>query len=243
MKNGYGKKMREGMEKQKNILLLWDIDGTLMSCRDDGTKALNELFRRWTGVERALGEIKVGTAMDSAILGSLMERFRIPFEEKERMITEFAEILKDILDRNETKRALPGIKEILATLTEQENVYMGILTSNFKIGADLKLDSVGLKDYFSFGGYGDIEGEKWHAAKLAVETAEKKAGEPFAKESIYLIGDTCYDIRCARKLGVRSIAVATGWTDQETLREAQPDYFFADLSDPQAFYDIIDLNN
>lgn len=231
------------MKKQKPILLLWDIDGTLMSCRDDGTKALNELFRRRTGVKRALGEIKVGTAMDSSIMRSLMEHFQIPSEEKEQMIAEFAEILKGILDENATKRVLPGIKEILNTLKERENVYMGILTSNFKIGADLKLDSVGLKDYFSFGGYGDTEGEKWHAARLAVETAEKNAGGPFAKESIYLIGDTCYDIRCARKLGIRSIAVATGWADQETLKAAGPDYFFVDLSDPKVFYDAIFSNN
>ena len=45
-------------------LILWDIDGTLMSCYDDGTKAMNAAFKKWTGHPNAMGEIIAGTSMD-----------------------------------------------------------------------------------------------------------------------------------------------------------------------------------
>ena len=57
----------------KKKLILWDIDGTLMSCYNDGTLALNETFRRRTGHPNAMGELIAGTSMDSSMVDMLME--------------------------------------------------------------------------------------------------------------------------------------------------------------------------
>lgn len=211
-----------------------------MSCGADGTKALNETFRKRTGTENALGEIKVGTAMDSMILDGLMSHFGIDRKEREALISDFSTNLRDILIKDEKKRILPGVRQLLELLRKEKNVYMGLLTSNFKVGADLKLESVGLDGYFSMGGYGDIYGEKWHAAEILIETAEKEAENTFEKENIYLIGDTWYDIECAKKIGIKSIAVATGWMGAEQLREKGPDYFFDTLEDSDRFFRILD---
>lgn len=220
-------------------LLLWDIDGTLMSCYMDGTLALNETFRRRTGHENACGEVIVGTAMDSALVDRIMMRFSIPPEEKPQIITEFAGILREIVANNQTKRVLPGVREILDRLKSRKDVCMGLITSNFRIGAEIKLDSVGLLDYFTFGGFGDTPGEKWDAARNAIEKAEKIIGGSFCRENIYVIGDTKYDILCGKKNGVKTVAVATGWADIETLKAEKPDYLLESLEDTEGFLEIV----
>lgn len=223
----------------ENKLLLWDIDGTLMSCYRDGTVAMNETFRRRTGHENACGEVIVGTSMDSALVDSIMEKFGIPCEEKENIIEEFAGILKEIVENNKTKKVLPGVRVILDTLSGYENIYMGLITSNFRVGAEIKLGSVGLNGYFDFGGFGDFPGEKWDAAKAAVEKAGQIAGKPFDKENIYVIGDTKYDVECAKKIGAKSIAVATGWMKYEDLEKTGADYLLKSLENTGEFIGLI----
>lgn len=223
----------------ENRLLLWDIDGTLMTCYRDGTLAMNETFRRRTGHENACGEVIVGTSMDSMLVESIMERFGIEPEEKEKIIEEFSEILTEILENNKTKRVLPGIMEILDILSEKDNIYMGLITSNFRVGAELKLKSVGLSEYFKFGGFGDYRGEKWDAAKAAVQEIEETYGISFKKDNIFVIGDTKYDMECAKRIGVKGIAVATGWMKYEDLEKVDSDYLFHSLENTDEFIGIV----
>ncbi len=222
-----------------NKLLLWDIDGTLMTCYRDGTLAMNETFRRITGCDNACGEVVVGTSMDSSLVDRIMGKFNIPREEKNAIIGEFASILTDIVNNNKNRKVLPGIIRILDELRMREDVFMGLITSNFRIGAEIKLKSVGLDKYFSFGGFGDHPGEKWDAAVQAVREAEALAGKPFESDSIFIIGDTGYDIACAKKLGVKSIAVATGWMSYDELKKTNADYLFRSLENTDDFFDII----
>ena len=54
-----------------------------------------------------------------------------------------------------------------------------------------------------------------------------------ALERVIVIGDTPFDIECARVAGAISIAVATGGHSVEELRAAGADFVLADLSDTQ----------
>ncbi|MBR6503774.1 MAG: HAD hydrolase-like protein [Firmicutes bacterium] len=223
-------------------LILWDIDGTLMSCYNDGTLALNETFRRRTGHPNAMGEIIAGTSMDSSMVDMLMEKLGIDPSEKEALVGEFAEILTDIVEKDAAKKVLPGVREILERLSGDPRVLMGLITSNFKVGAMIKLDSVDLGHYFTFGGYGDHPGEKWDAAMEAVKQAEALNGGPFPKEDLFVIGDTRYDIRCAERIGATSVAVATGWMPYEMLEREGADYLLPSLADVEGFIELLGLD-
>jgi hypothetical protein len=59
---------------------------------------------------------------------------------------------------------LPGVRELLAYIDGSENVFSALLTSNLRLGAETKLRSVGLEQFFHTGGFGDDYGEKWDAA-------------------------------------------------------------------------------
>lgn len=217
--------------KSGNKLILWDLDGTLMHCGADGTKALNEAFRKLYGVEDAFTKAGIGHAMDAVILDRIMESNGLDKEGLDRVKEEYVASLDSILSRNPNKRILPGVRELLEHIDGSENSFSALLTSNLRIGAETKLKSVGLDRFFQVGGFGDDYGEKWDAALKGIREAEDYYGVTFDKENIYIIGDSIYDIECARKIEVVSIGVATGWAGYEMLKSREPDYLYEDLSD------------
>jgi phosphoglycolate phosphatase-like HAD superfamily hydrolase len=216
--------------KNEKTLILWDIDGTLMHCGADGTTALNETFRKLYGVEDAFSKAGIGHAMDAVILDRILESNRLDKSGLELIKEEYIRILDSVLKRNPNKRILPGIKELLEHIHKSECSFNALLTSNLRIGAETKLKSVGLDAYFPVGGFGDDFGEKWDSALKGIQAAEEHYCEKFEKENIYIIGDSIYDIKCAKKINVVSIGVATGWADYEMLEMEGPDYLYQDLS-------------
>jgi len=214
-----------------NILVLWDIDGTLMHCGSDGTKALNKTFYELYGVENAFSSAGIGSAMDAVILDRIMESFKLDKNDLDRVKKVYVGILKDILNQNQSKNVLPGVIELLEYIKESDSCFNALLTSNLRMGAETKLHSVGLSKYFHVGGFGDDFGEKWDAAAKGISEAENYYNVNFSGENIYIIGDSAYDIECAKKMGIKSIGVATGWMDYNTLMSHEPDYLYNDLSD------------
>jgi phosphoglycolate phosphatase-like HAD superfamily hydrolase len=212
-------------------LILWDIDGTLMHCGADGTRALNEAFLKLYGVEDAFTKAGIGHAMDSVILDRIMESNGFAKDGLDRVKVEYITALDSILSRNPNKRILPGVRELLEHIDGSESSFNALLTSNLRIGAETKLRSVGLDTFFKVGGFGDDYGEKWDAALKGIREAEDYYSVKFDKENIYIIGDSIYDIECARKIGAVSIGVATGWAEYGMLKNKEPDYLYEDLSD------------
>lgn len=221
------------IQDKKNKLILWDVDGTLLHCGSDGTKALNQTFQELYDIENAFTKVGIGSAMDSVILDRIMEAFQLNKNDLEKVKSTYRGILTEVLNNNAAKRILPGIRELLDHIKDSPDKFNALLTSNLRIGAEIKLASVGLADYFQVGGFGDQYGEKWHAAERGIAEAEDYFGVSFSKENIYLIGDSAYDIECAKKLGIISVGVATGWVDYEELKLHEPDYLYEDLSDWQ----------
>ena len=220
-------------------LIFWDIDGTLLHCGSDGRKSLNRTFLELYGIEDAFGSSDIGGAMDSMILDGIMKSHAIEKEQLPTVIGHYQKVLANILEKNEHKRVLPGVTTILDAIDKSPDFENALLTSNLRIGAMTKLDSMGLGHYFKLGGFGDEAGEKWDVAHACIREAEEFRGSVFAKNQIYLIGDSAYDILCAQKVGMTSIAVGTGWTDEESLRACNPDYYFSDLSDTDGVLETI----
>jgi phosphoglycolate phosphatase-like HAD superfamily hydrolase len=225
------------------MLIFWDIDGTLMHCGADGTTALNETFRSLYGIEGAFSAAGIGSAMDYTILMRIMGSFGIEFSELDRIKSLYADILEGVLAADGHKCILPGVEKALEYIEGQEGWSSLLLTSNLKRGAEAKLRSVGLLGFFGeplLGGFGDAPGEKWDAFASAMSTAEAISGKPAHPAEIVIIGDSVYDIRCAKRVGARNIAVATGWTPESVLVAEGPDCLMRDLSDTGAVVDAIE---
>ena len=73
---------------------------------------------------------------------------------------------------------------------------------------------------------------------VALREVRTHLGREVDPTEVWVVGDTPLDVQCARAIGAKVIAVATGWHPVEELAACQPDHVFADLSDHQRVLDL-----
>ncbi len=139
---------------------------------------------------------------------------------------------------------LPGVHELLQALTEYDNIIAGLLTGNFYQGALIKLQHFDIFKYFRMGVFADDTHIRNEMPAIALQRLNSLTGNMFKAQDLIIIGDTIYDIECGKTSGAITVAVATGWTDAETLLSHNPDYFFENISNSYSFlYTIKELRN
>lgn len=126
----------------------------------------------------------------------------------------------------------PGIPELLRRLRCREGVLLGLLTGNVRAGAIRKLEHFGLWEYFACGGFGDQHFDRDDVARAALTEARTHLGREIDPSDVWVIGDTPLDVKCARAIGAKAVAVATGWHPLEELASHSPDFALNDLSNP-----------
>ena len=210
---------------------LFDIDGTLIASGGAGKAALEAALTEEFGIPHILDKLSLSGRTDRAIMADLFRLHVIDDtpENHRRLRDSYLSHLPRFLHAG---RILPGIAELLAHLAERDDVAIGLLTGNVRAGAKVKLGFFGLYDYFAFGGYGDHHLDRDDVAREALGEVRRQFNGSIRPERIWVIGDTPLDIRCARSIGARAVAVATGWHSEAELAEHRPDLLFADLSDP-----------
>lgn len=152
-------------------------------------------------------------------------------EHWERFRDEYLRVLPGTLaERPGT--VLPGVVSLLETLAERDDVALGLLTGNTRLGARIKLAHYGLDRFFDFGGFGDHHLERDDVAREALDAAKKHLKGNVDLKRVWVIGDTPTDVSCGRAIGARVIAVATGNHTWDELAAARPDHLAPDFSDP-----------
>lgn len=223
--------------------VLFDIDGTLLRSAGAGASALSHALATELGLElervrAAMATVDFRGATDRAILINLGEALGIPLEPRqERLLECYFEALERTLlaSRIET---LPGVNELLASLHQRDDVYVGILTGNFRPAARLKLGAIGHAALVErAGGFGE-DGLRRHELAAAARTRLLEAGVATSAR-IVVVGDTEHDVSCGKHIGAATVAVGTGWTAREVLVAAAPDVFLEDLSAPRALLELL----
>ena len=100
---------------------------------------------------------------------------------------------------------------------------LGLLTGNIRLGAEIKLRHFKLWDVFQTGAFGDEHEDRGQIAALALERGSRIVGAALRGDEVLVIGDTPLDIRCARSIGARALAVATGGANLGELKKHRPD--------------------
>jgi phosphoglycolate phosphatase-like HAD superfamily hydrolase len=215
---------------------LFDIDGTLISTGGAGKAALDEALLAEFGVNHCVEKVQLSGRTDRAIVRDLL-RFH-DIEEtaatRERFFSAYLSRLPECLTRLKGA-VLPGIASFLDHLGERDEVAAGLLTGNVRAGARLKLGHYGLWHYFAFGGFGDQHHDRDGVAREALGEIHDRFDGTISRDRVWVIGDTPLDVQCARCIGARSLAVATGWHSLEELAACKPDLALANLSDPRSF--------
>jgi phosphoglycolate phosphatase-like HAD superfamily hydrolase len=212
---------------------LFDIDGTLISSGGAGKAALEAALAAEFGIARVIDKISLSGRTDRAITRDLFRLHIIEDtpENWQRLVGAYLRHLPECL-ASRGGFVLPGIADLLAQLQERDDVALGLLTGNVRAGARAKLGYFGLYDYFPFGGFGDHHFDRDDVAREALGEVRRRFNGAVRPENIWVIGDTPLDVQCARAVGARAVAVATGWHLRAELAEHRPDLLLDDLSDP-----------
>ena len=219
------------MEK---TLLLFDIDGTLLTSGGCGECALRLAVRDTFGVHDDLHEIEIAGRTDTGIARQLLRKHGRP-ETAEAIAALLGNYLchLPVLLRESQGRLLPGVEALLPLLQPREDVVLGLLTGNLERGAEHKLSHYGVWKYFGFGAFADDHHERDRLGPFALSRARER-GHAVALSRTFVIGDTPHDISCARAIGAKAVAVATGVFRSEQLASHTPDILLEDLGDMAA---------
>ena len=202
--------------------LLFDIDGTLIRSGHAGTHAIGLAIKAILGIE-TLPILDVHGRTDRAILGDLFFELGLDYEQH---IDQFNQLYWQQLPQSLIERSgevLPGVNQLLEQLSIRSDVTLGLLTGNSFAAARIKLQHFGLQHFFDFGGYGDDRVCRNEVAELALTAAREHLQGDFQADRVWVIGDTINDIRCARAINSKVIAVETGGSTREDLQAENPD--------------------
>lgn len=215
----------------ERTLFLFDIDGTLLASGGAGVRSLETAVAEIFGAAGLAG-VEIAGRTDLAIAHQLFARHGRELDPAalaaflDRYLFHLARLLP-VTDG----RVLPGIVELLDTLKVRADCVLALLTGNLVRGAELKLTHYGLWEYFEFGAYADDHHDRNELGPVARRRALESRGWEFPPERIFVLGDTPHDITCARAIGARAVAIATGRHTREELAAHHPDFLFDDLSD------------
>jgi phosphoglycolate phosphatase len=223
-------------------LVLFDIDGTLISTGGRAGKALGDALNEVFGTAGPIDSYSFSGKTDPQIVYELMAAAGLPRADVDARIDEVFEHylgrLRVVLTPG-TVSVLAGVVELLDALEQRPNVTVGLLTGNIKAGATAKLTAAGLSERFRLGAFGSDNEDRNELVPIARQRALDLVAEPFAGERTVVVGDAEADIRCARAGGARAVAVATGWTPAATLAALSPDELLESLASPRALVAIL----
>jgi phosphoglycolate phosphatase len=205
------------------LLLLFDIDGTLMQGAGiEHGRALREAAERIHGVAPLIGDIEVAGRTDVAIMRDLVALAGVS---RETFEARWPEVVEDAVAAYDTlcppdlsDRVAPGVAELLAALAARPDEFrLALLTGNLEPIARRKLASAGIGHYFEpgQGGFGSD-----HASRAELPGIARARAGDWPRERTVVIGDTPRDIACARADDVRVAAVATGLFGVDQLADA-----------------------
>lgn len=228
---------------QKNTLLLFDIDGTLMTSGGAGEHALKIGFREEFGIEDDLHNIEIAGRTDSGIARQMLAHHKIAVtpETLEQFYQGYLRNLKLELPRR-AGALLPGIEPLLQELHGRPHIALGLLTGNLERGAKLKLTHYGVDHFFPFGAFADDHHDRNALGHFAQNRATALHGVNFDPDRTTIIGDTPHDVSCARAIGARVLAVATGAFTADALAKCEPDAVLENLSDLRSVLDALNAD-
>jgi len=128
--------------------------------------------------------------------------------------------------------ACPGVRELIRDLRQSDNPpLLGLLTGNIRLGAEIKLRHFDLWGIFEMGAFGDDHEDRNRLADIARERSGFLLDRRMPGDEVLVIGDTPMDVRCAKAIGAKSLAVSTGGATHAELERCRPTLLVKELTE------------
>lgn len=223
----------------KPTVLLFDVDGTLVTTCGAGRRAVERAFELRHGSKDFL-PLSFGGMTDKAIVRNGLLALGMSFasdaaleDEIDATLAFYLGVLAEEVARAQI-RIHEGMVRAMDMADARPDVALGLGTGNIRKGAEIKLRCVNIFHRFSFGGFGDDSIDRPALLMAGARRGAEKLGVPIEDCRIVIIGDTPKDVSAAKAIGAECIAVATGMHDVAELRACEPTAVFANLGDPRA---------
>jgi phosphoglycolate phosphatase-like HAD superfamily hydrolase len=213
-------------------VLLFDIDGTLVSMKGCGRRALARAFAGAFGRDDVYEGFQFGGMTDPAIVRHGLATVGAATDEATmaRMLAAYVTCLADEVARSRDCLVHPGVEAVLDAAASRADVAVGLGTGNVRAGADVKLARLGLAHRFGFGGFGCDHEERPRLLQVGAERGAARLGRTLAACRVVVIGDTPRDVAAAHAIGAEVVAVGTSAFAVEELRAAGARRAFPDLT-------------
>jgi phosphoglycolate phosphatase len=218
------------------MLVLFDIDGTLLLTQHVGAQCMHDASRELYGVAFTFDDVEIAGRIDPQIWRDVarVNGIEDPDADHERFRATYADHLARRLQSNNTATVLPGVTALVNALGSIDGLTRGLLTGNYPETGKLKIAAAGLDlGVFEVAVWGSDGQSRRDLPGVALDRHEAATGTRLDPGQVVIIGDTPHDVDCARAHGCRVLAVATGPTPREKLVESEPDLLVDDLSRTQ----------
>ncbi|MET7853517.1 haloacid dehalogenase-like hydrolase [Streptomyces avermitilis] len=234
------------MTDARQILVLWDIDRTLLYVGDIDRQVYRETFAEIVGrPAEHLPARGTGVTMPLAIRSLLLDN-GVPEADVPGLVPRMVELLPQRLaahtdDLREQGVLLPGAVDALKAVHAQPGCVPTVVTGNLKPNALLKLQAFDLAGFLDteVGGYSSDNDHRPALVGVAQERAQAKYGTAFTGSNTVIIGDSLEDVRTGLEGGAPVIGVASGKTSASELRSAGADVVLGSLEEVAQVLDAI----
>jgi phosphoglycolate phosphatase-like HAD superfamily hydrolase len=215
-------------------ILLFDIDGTLVTTGGAGAVAWRRAFEDLHGIPADIGKFTDAGMPDPDVgaktFEAVLHRRPSPVE-LAQVIQRRLEHLPEAVAESKGYKVLPGVPERLRQLSRAGHL-LGLITGNGDGAAFVKLARGDLMRWFTFGAYATAGVDRAGIVRQAVQRGEALLGEDVPNTEIFVVGDTPRDIEAAHAAGCTAIAIATGHHDATALKEAGADHVLDTMEEP-----------
>ena len=223
------------------VLVLFDIDGTLVDCGSTAGKCFAAVFRKVFGVRcPALSVKEIAGLTDSAILSLVVERANLTRGSVEKRNELFELYSRELAKKFVSKppRSLRGAVQAVRRVESLPWCVPGLLTGSTQATAKLKLECAGIEfKHFICGAFAEDSERR----ELLPPMAQARFAGLFGcnPQVTVLVGDTPRDVEAARATGCEFIGVASGHYDTRALIAAGAGTVLPDLGDANSFCQAI----
>jgi phosphoglycolate phosphatase len=230
----------------RRLLVLWDVDYTLLDAGGTGRELYEIAFREMFGRDMPQPGSMAGRT-DRAIAVEVLTLAGVP--DPRRRVDPFHALMAARAPAlaglaRERVRPLPGAERAVAALggladgqagvrRRQASVVQSLLTGNIRPLAEVKLGALGLSGHLDLdaGAYGDAHEVRAELVPVARRNAALAYGGDFGGQATVLVGDTPLDIGAALATGARAVGVATGGFSVGELAASGAHAVLPDLAD------------
>ncbi|MFG3000943.1 HAD family hydrolase [Streptomyces sp. NPDC048340] len=226
------------MTQTQQVLVLWDIDRTLLYVGDIDRQVYRETFAEVVGrpADR-LPARGTGVTMPLAIRSLLLDN-GVPEAAVPDLLPRMVELLPKRLaahtdDLRNQGVLMPGAVASLQAVHDHEGWVPTVVTGNLKPNALRKLAAFGLERYLDteIGGFASDDDHRPALVGIAQKRAQAMHGTTFTRANTVIIGDSLEDVRTGIEGGALIIGVASGKTTVDELTEAGADVVLESLED------------